>query len=139
MPVLSRVEGTPKIDHRDTEVTEPAFNSPTRMVLISFSVLSVSPWWRFVRNKPNFHQRADREIGVPGGNRAKQTQFVPGQNQSQVQCSKEVRSDSSQHGHGKNKANGRILRAFPLPTSHLTLRRSRRAKQTQLAGCGNGC
>jgi hypothetical protein len=58
-----------------------------------------------VRNEANFHQRANREIGVPGGNRAKQTQLGPGQNQSQVHCSKEVRSDSPQHGHGKNKAN----------------------------------
>jgi hypothetical protein len=49
---LSRVEGTPKIHHRDTEVTEPALNAPTRMVLISFSALSVSPWWRFVQTKP---------------------------------------------------------------------------------------
>ena len=30
-----------------------------------------------MRNEANFHQRADREIGVPGGNRAKQTQLGP--------------------------------------------------------------
>ena len=40
--------------------------------------------------------------------RAKQTQLGPGQNRSQVQCNKEVRSDSRQHGHGKNKANSSL-------------------------------
>jgi hypothetical protein len=41
------------IHHRDTEITETVFRVSDRDCSMSFSVPSVSPWWRFLRNEPN--------------------------------------------------------------------------------------
>ncbi len=57
------------------------------------------------QNKANFHRDADPEIGVPGGQRAKQSQFPPQGEQEQVLYGKRVMMNWARGSVRQNKAN----------------------------------
>jgi len=92
-----------------------------------------------VRNKANFHQRADREIGVPGGNRAKQTQLVPTRIRAKYSATKKLGAIHRNMGTGKTNPILPLRIADWGQTCRLRPAQANCAKQTQLAGCGNGC
>jgi hypothetical protein len=91
------------------------------------------PTATIVRNKANFHQRADREIGVPGGNLAKQTQLGPVRIRAKYIAAKKLGAIRRNMDTGKTKPISGGQDTPPFHYSIIPVFLSRCAKQSQFA------